>query len=85
LAKVAAGLATFVIAVSRALDFGGRWRWHIGMRAKYEALLSRVEEIAILPADEQLNAVRSVFDQLVALRRDEEGIPGAGDPLKGVT
>ena len=83
LAKVTAGIATFVIAISRALDFGGRWRWHIAMRARYAALLNRVEEMVVLPADEQLAAVKDVFNQLVALRGEEDRIPGAGDSLKG--
>jgi hypothetical protein len=84
-ARIAAGVATFVIALSRALDFGGRWRWHIAMRAKYTALLHRVEEVAVLPAGEQLGAVKLIFDQLVALRSLEEGIPGAGEPTVGQT
>lgn len=40
-AKVASAIATFVIALSRALDFGGRWRWHIQMRNAYRALIDR--------------------------------------------
>lgn len=84
-ARIAAGVATFVVALSRALDFGGRWRWHIAMRARYAALLHRVQEVAVLPADEQIAAIKLVFDQLVALRALEEGIPGSGQPTVGQT
>lgn len=46
-ARIAAAVATFVIALSRALDFGGRWRWHIQMRNAYMALLDRVNGLDV--------------------------------------
>jgi hypothetical protein len=79
-AKIVAALATFLIAVSRALDFGGRWRWHIEMQANYRALLDRVNEVSLLPKDAQLDALKRVYDKLEALRLREGGIPGAGAP-----
>jgi hypothetical protein len=77
-AKVAAAIATFVIALARALDFGGRWRWHIEMRNSYQALLDRADELEVLPDGERLDAIKSIYDKLEALRARENGIPGAG-------
>lgn len=77
-AKGAAAFATFVIALSRALDFGGRWRWHIEMRTGYIALGDRVAELEGLPDPEQLEAWKKIYDRLEVLRARESGVPGAG-------
>jgi hypothetical protein len=77
-AKVAAAIATFVIAVSRALDFGGRWRWHIQMRNAYTALIDAVDRLDVLTDAERQAAEKKLFDDLAALRAKENGIPGAG-------
>src|SRR5206468_396252 len=52
--KVSAAIATFIIALTRALDFGGRWRWHIEMKNGYQALIDRTDELRVLPDDEKL-------------------------------
>jgi len=77
-AKVAAAVATFVIALARALDFGGRWRWHLEMRNGYQALLDRTDELSVLPDDEKLPAMKSIYDKLEKMRAKENGIPGVG-------
>jgi len=77
-AKAAAAVATFTIAVARALDFGGRWRWHIEMRTGYQALVDRIDEVAVLPDAEQLDAIRKIYDKLEALRLREGAVPGSG-------
>jgi hypothetical protein len=82
-AKVCAAVATFIIAVTRALDFGGRWRFHIEMQASYVALLDRLDEIDFLPESERLAAIKRIFDTLERLRAREGGIPGAGAPTVG--
>ncbi|GAA3872479.1 hypothetical protein GCM10023084_26800 [Streptomyces lacrimifluminis] len=48
-ARIAAGSATFLIALLRALDFASRWRWHLNMRARYTSLVDRVDRVAVLP------------------------------------
>ncbi len=77
-AKVAAAIATFVIALARALDFGGRWRWHIEMRNAYQALIDRTDELNVLPDADRLAAIKNIYDKLEKLRVRENGIPGAG-------
>lgn len=76
--KVSAAIATFIIALARALDFGGRWRWHIEMRNGYQTLIDRTDELYVLPDDEKLDAMKSIYDKLEAMRARENGIPGAG-------
>ncbi|WP_033313328.1 hypothetical protein RFN58_29555 [Streptomyces iakyrus] len=75
-ARVAAGVATFLIAVARALDFGARWRWHLNMRSRYAVLLDRVDQAALLPAGEQAGALHRIYEDLFKVRSLERGIPG---------
>jgi hypothetical protein len=75
-AKVAAAVATFIIALSRAMDFGGRWRWHWEMRMSYQALLDRTTEIGALPDAEKLDMLKKIYDGLADLRKREGNIPG---------
>jgi hypothetical protein len=82
-ARIASGLATFLIALARALDFGARWRWHLRMKAKYTGMLYRVEKVQLLPSDEQSSALQLIFDELVALHKDEAGIPGSSELSPG--
>lgn len=77
-AKVASAVATFVIALSRALDFGGRWRWHTQMRNAYKALIDRIDELDVLPDADRNAAEIKIFEDLVTLRAKENTIPGAG-------
>lgn len=77
-ARIAAAIATFVIALSRALDFGGRWRWHIQMRSAYRALSDRVNGLYVLDEADRRTAARKIFQDLADLRTRESGIPGAG-------
>lgn len=81
-ARVASAIATFVIALSRALDFGGRWRWHVQMRNAYQALIDRVDELDVLPEAERTAAQKKIFEDLVALRSKENTIPGASAPTE---
>jgi len=81
-ARVASAIATFVIAISRALDFGGRWRWHLQMRNSYTALIDRVNELEVLPEADRPAAAEKIYEDLVALRTKENAIPGAGVAMK---
>jgi len=75
-AKVAAAVATFLIATTRAMDLGGRWRWRWEMRMGYQMLLDSTDEIEILPDDEKPAALRKVYAGLKDMRRREGNIPG---------
>lgn len=77
-ARCAAGTATFLIAVARALDFGARWRWHLNMRARYAILLDRVDRVALLPVEGRSAALVQIYDDLSKVRSSERGIPGSG-------
>jgi hypothetical protein len=79
-ARAAAGVATFLIAVSRALDFGSRWRWHLDMKARYFALLDKIEQVSLLPADQQQAALIGIYEALAEARSLERTIPGSGTP-----
>lgn len=76
-AKVASAIATFVIALSRALDFGGRWRWHLQMRNAYTALIDQVNELDVLREEDRPAAAKKIFEGLASLRAKENTIPGA--------
>ncbi|MFF4629676.1 hypothetical protein [Streptomyces griseorubiginosus] len=77
-ARIAAGVATLLIAVARALDFGARWRWHLNMRARYAILLDRVDKVALLPVNARSDALGQIYDELSKVRSLERGIPGSG-------
>lgn len=76
--RISAGVATFLIAVARALDFGARWRWHLTMRARYAVLLDRVEKVSLLPPGARADALARIYDDLAEVRSLEQGIPGSG-------
>ncbi|MCI3934525.1 hypothetical protein [Streptomyces sp. AN091965] len=80
-ARVAAGVATFLIALLRALDFGSRWRWHLNMRARYTSLVDRVDRVAVLPPDQRAEALRQLYDDLSKIRAQERAIPGSASGI----
>jgi hypothetical protein len=77
-ARVASAIATFVIALSRALDFGGRWRFHTQMRNAYVALRDRVNRLDVLPDADRSPAAAKIFEDLAILRTEENARPGSG-------
>lgn len=77
-ARVASAVATFVIALSRALDFGGRWRFHVQMANAYQGMLDRVHRLDVLPQADRDASAAKIFDDLAALRSKENARPGAG-------
>jgi hypothetical protein len=81
-AKAASAIATFVIALSRSLDFGGRWRWHLRMRSAYKALIDRVDGLDVLSDADRRVAAKKIFEDLADLRAKEPTIPGAGVPIE---
>jgi hypothetical protein len=81
-AAIASSIASFIIALSRALNFGGRWRWHLQQQNDYSRLIYELNAVALLEApDEQRAAVRTVYRRLIALKASDAGIPGSGEPV----
>lgn len=81
-ARIASAIATFVIALSRGLDFGGRWRWHLQMCNAYRAMIDRVDGLDVLPDTDRPAAARKIFEDVAALREKENSIPGAGAAIE---
>jgi hypothetical protein len=81
LAAACSGLAAFVIAISRALNFGGRWRWHLERQNEYCRLIYRLNQVALLEPESQKSAVGALYDRMIAERALDAGIPGSGEPV----
>lgn len=79
-ARIASGVGTFLIAMSRALDFGTRWRWSVNMNARYMVLLDQLDRVTVLPEADRAGALAAVYDSLAEIRASEDSIPGAGPP-----
>lgn len=79
LGKVSAAVATLLIALLRAFDFGARWRWRKSMRYAYVALRDELEEAWCNPSkDGRSDDIRKVYGKLRHLRGQEDRIPGSG-------
>ncbi len=76
-AAILSAVAASVVAISRSLDLGGRWRWHLRRQSAYDALLYRLNEAAFLPEDARSAAVRQLYSALVVEQALDAGIPGA--------
>jgi hypothetical protein len=75
------GLAAFLVAMERALNFGARWRYQLAMRAGYEHVLDQIDFLRTLPEEEQKRYRAEIVAELRALRRREGMIPGVGAPV----
>lgn len=80
LTRILTGLATFLIAIIRALNFGMRWRFHKEMKSKYQNLLDAATLVPSFPEDKQLKAVQAIHSRLSALRVLEGAMPGMEVP-----
>lgn len=82
LLKILTGLATFLIALERTLDFGARWRYHREMRHGYLAVLAKINFYENLPgefgAEERKRYYAEIYADLFSLGRREGEIPGTG-------
>jgi hypothetical protein len=54
-AQVLTGLATFLVALLRALSFGERWTYNREMESGYNAILDMIDFYALVPPDENRN------------------------------
>lgn len=80
LPRALSGCAAFLVGLERALNFGGRWRFHREMRHYYKGLIDRID-FYISFQDRLSPEQRSVFcdeiwRELRDIRRREEQIPG---------
>lgn len=81
-ASALSAAAAFLIAISRALNFGGRWRWHLQRQADYSKLIYLLNEAALLDDERaQREAVRKVYDRLILQSASDASIPGSGEPV----
>ncbi|MFG2373804.1 hypothetical protein ACGFY9_20300 [Streptomyces sp. NPDC048504] len=76
--RSATGLATFLIAFLRAMDFGTRWRWHRSMRAGLLGLVDRVDGVAVLPPEQRAEELHRLHGELARIRAQDAAIPGTG-------
>lgn len=81
LAAICSGSAAFVIAVSRALNFGGRWRWHLQRQNAYRRLIYHLNEVTLLPPEQQTAELRGIYDALIREKGFDDRIPGSGEPV----
>lgn len=81
LAAICSGSAAFVIAVSRALNFGGRWRWHLQRQNAYHRLTYRLNEVTLLAPDHQMAELRRIYEELIREKALDDQIPGSGEPV----
>jgi hypothetical protein len=79
-ASILSALAAFAIAVTRTLDFGSRWRWHLRRRARYAGMIYRLNSSSLQSPDEQRSMIRALYVEL-ALEREGDGlVPGTAAP-----
>jgi hypothetical protein len=74
--RTATGLAAFLIAFLRAMDFGTRWRWHRSMRANLLGLVDRIDGVAVLPLERRARALHQLHEELARIRIQDSAIPG---------
>jgi hypothetical protein len=81
-AAICSAIATFVIAIERTFNFGGRWRWHLLMQSAYSPLAYRLNAAALNQDEgEREKAYKAILRKLETLGASEAFLPGAGGPL----
>jgi hypothetical protein len=73
--KLLTVLATFLVAIERALAFGARWRFHLRMWSGYSTVKAMIAFQRILPSAGDLEDIRRRLSDLAA---QEDGVPGNG-------
>ena len=85
LASICSALAAFAIALSRTLNFGGRWRWHLQRQGHYSALAYQLNAISLLPEAERPEAYRALYTELGRQRLLDAAVPGSGEEAATAT
>ena len=81
-AKILTGLATFLVALERSLNFGARWRYHIDMRNAYQSILDEMNFSKIMYTDKEKLAetLANIRAELRVLRKRGGELPGGKTP-----
>jgi len=81
--KALTAFATFFIALERVLNFGARWRFHLGMKNEYRVIEDMIDYSEYQPENKKEDYIQSILLELMILRRKETGIPiGRGDRVR---
>jgi hypothetical protein len=84
--KALTAFATFWVALERILNFGARWRFHLGMKNAYKVVEDMIDYSEHLPENKREEYIQSIWQELMILRRRETGIPiGDGKLLEQTT
>jgi hypothetical protein len=73
--KVLTAFATFWVAIERVLNFGARWRFHLGMKNEYEVIIDMIDCYEFVPENKKEDQLQSIWQELKILRRKEGGLP----------
>jgi hypothetical protein len=84
-ASALSAAAAFFIALTRSLNFGGRWRWHLQRHAVYDALIYRLNAASRLSEAEYDAEITRLSAELVKQRKFDDEIPGSGEPVPAST
>lgn len=79
-AAILSGTASFFIAVTRILNFGGRWRWHLQRRARYANMIYELNSSTAGSAEDG-HLVLKVYRALMEERTNDGFVPGSGEPV----
>ena len=82
LVKILSGIGALLIALERALSWGGRWRYERQMRNNYLIIQAKINFFENLPpsfSDEEKKKIfQEVYADLYELRKLEGNKPGSG-------
>jgi hypothetical protein len=79
--RALSGLAAFLIAMERGLNFGARWMFHRRLRAGYRSLLLRFDVAAKMPpGNDRTTKIDQLLNDLEAFRRLEPDFPIGSGP-----
>lgn len=78
LPQVLTGMATFWVALDRALTFGPRWRFHLSQKSGYRRVLDKLTLCDALSGTERENCLRQAIELLDGVRSQEPDMPGVG-------
>ena len=74
------GLATFLVALDRALAFGPRWKFHLTQSAGYRRILDRIEIYPSIDQDNRQKHLEKLLSLLDVVRSQEPNMPGVDSP-----
>lgn len=78
LPQVLTAIATFWVALDRALTFGSRWRFHLSQKYGYRRILDRLSFYSTIPTPEREKHIKETLMQLDIVRSQESDMPGIG-------